>query len=58
METKIPQLSMAYTTSDENTPDSIIQMQERISLNVSIILPEVCLLQLLDFKGFDYTTQL
>lgn len=35
------QLSMVYTTSDENTPGNIIQLQEYISVNVSVTLPEV-----------------
>ena len=32
---------MVYTTFDENTPDNIIQLEEQISLHVSIALPEV-----------------
>ena len=35
------QLSMVYTTSDENTPNNIIQLQEYISVNISVTLPEV-----------------
>lgn len=42
MESKIPKLSMSFTTSDENTLSNIIQLEEYISLNVSITLPEVC----------------
>ena len=38
---KTSQLSMDYTTSDENTPSGIVQIQEQISVNVSVILPEV-----------------
>ena len=43
MESKIPKLSMSFTTSDENTPSNIIQLDEYISVNVSITLPEVCI---------------
>ena len=39
---KSSELSMEYTTSDENTPGDIVQIQEQISINVSVILPEVC----------------
>ena len=38
---KTPQLSIELSTSDEHTPGSIIQLQEVISLNVSVTLPEV-----------------
>ena len=38
---KTTQLSMVYTTSDENTPGDVVQVQEQISVNVSITLPEV-----------------
>ena len=32
---------MNFTTSDINTPDNIIQLEELISMNVSVTLPEV-----------------
>lgn len=35
------QLLMVYTTSDENTPSDMVQVQEQISANISITLPEV-----------------
>ena len=38
---KTPQLSTELSTSDEYTPESIIQLQEVIGLNVSVTLPEV-----------------
>ena len=38
---KTSQLSMVYTTSDENTPGNMIQLQEYISVNVSVTIPEV-----------------
>lgn len=38
---KTTQLLMIYTTSDENTPGDMVQVQEQISINVSITLPEV-----------------
>ena len=41
MESKVPQLSMFFVTSDENTPSNIIQVDEYISLNISVTLPEV-----------------
>jgi hypothetical protein len=41
MESVIPQLSMNFTTSDINTPGSTIQLEELITMNVSITLPEV-----------------
>ena len=41
VESKSLQLSMTYTTSDENTPDNIIQMEEQISMTVTVTLPEV-----------------
>ena len=37
---------MNFTTSDINTPDNTIQLEEIISMNVSITLPEVRLLNL------------
>lgn len=40
-ESVVPQLSMNFTTSDVNTPGNIIQLEELISVNVSITLPEV-----------------
>lgn len=35
------QLSMVYITSNEHTPGNVVQLQEYISVNVSITLPEV-----------------
>ena len=35
------QLSMAYSTSDKNTPGNMVQLQEYISVNVSVTIPEV-----------------
>ena len=35
------QLSMAYSTSDENTPGNVVQLQEYLSVNVSVTIPEV-----------------
>ena len=41
MESRIPQLSVAYSTSDENTPGNTIQLEELVHVNATIILPEV-----------------
>ena len=41
MDSKTPQLSITYATSDENTPDNTVQLEELISLNVSVQFPEV-----------------
>lgn len=38
---KSSELSMDYSTSDDNTPGAIVQIQEMMSVNVSVILPEV-----------------
>ena len=35
------QLSMAYTTSDENTQGNMVQLQEYVSVNVTVTVPEV-----------------
>ena len=35
------QLSMAYSTSDDNTPGNMVQLQEYISVNVTVTIPEV-----------------
>ena len=43
---KSPQLSIDFTTSDENTPESMIQLNEVVSMNISVTLPEVRLLHL------------
>ena len=34
------QLSMVYSTSDENTPGNMVQLQEYINVNVSVTIPE------------------
>jgi hypothetical protein len=34
------QLSMEYSTFDENTPGNMVQLQEYISVNVSVTIPE------------------
>ena len=34
------QLSMVYSTSDENTPGNMVQLQEYINVNVSVAIPE------------------
>ena len=41
MESKTPQISMAYSTSDDQTPANIIQLEELIHLSISIAFPEV-----------------
>ena len=41
MESVVPQLSMEFMTSDVNTPSNIIQLEEIVSMNISITLPEV-----------------
>ena len=48
---KTPQLSIELSTSDEYTPGSIVQLQEIIGLNVSITLPEVSTLQVVNMPG-------
>ena len=48
---KTPQLSIELSTSDEYTPGSIVQLQEIIGLNVSITLPEVSTLQVVNTPG-------
>ena len=37
---KIFQLSMIYSTSDENTPGNVVQLQEYLNVNVSVTIPE------------------
>ena len=41
VESNTPQLSMVFSTSDSNTPGNIIQLEELVSVNVSVTLPEV-----------------
>ena len=48
---KTPQLSIELSTSDVYTPGSIVQLQEIIGLNVSITLPEVSTLQVVNTSG-------
>lgn len=38
---KTSQLSVDFITSDGNTPGNIVQLQEQISVNVTVTLPEV-----------------
>ena len=38
---KTSEVSIVYSTSDENTPCNIVQIQEYITMNVSVTLPEV-----------------
>lgn len=53
MESVTPQLSMNFTTSDINTPGSIIQLEELISMNVSITLPEVRLFNYIKYNQYN-----
>lgn len=41
MDTKIPQLSMVYTTSNEYTPGNLLKLEEQVNFNISITIPEV-----------------